>query len=100
MRDVPREHIASMPDVYHFLRRVTGKLSAIAGRLEVTGGKSDKPRRERPSSRNTVDPRIIAAGVFKTFPLRDQARAVTSAKGRRVRVVERGRCSKQMELGL
>ena len=100
MRDVPREHVASMADVFHFLRRVTGRLSAIAGRLEVIEERSAATRRERLPSRAAVDPRAIAAGVFRSGPKRQQVRAIADAKGRRVRVLERGRCAGQMELGL
>ncbi len=103
MRDVPREHIESMPDVYHFLRRVTGRLVAIRGRLEVVDQPSIPQRRERLPVRPAADPRTVADASFKPAalpaPVREQCREITAARGRRVRVVERG-CPGQLRMDL
>ena len=98
MRNVPRESVASMADMFHLLRRLGGKLAAIADRLEVVEQPERRPVRQQLGQRPAVDARAVAEGVFGKRPTRHQIRSIMTRSGRAVRVVERQ--AGQMELGL
>ncbi len=100
MRDVPRESTASFADMFHLLRRLAGVLDQVARDLQPV---EQAPLRIAPRPA-ALDPRRAAEGVFRAAaplaPAREQRREITAGKGRRVRVVERGRCKRTMELSL
>ena len=96
MRNVPRESVASMADMFHLLRRLGGKLTAIADRLEVV----EPPQREarkRIAPRPSVDARAIAESVFGKTLRRSKIRSVMTRSGKTVRVERRAQG--QMDLG-
>ncbi len=99
MRDVPRPSTASMADMLFLLRRLAGTLDQVARDLQPV---EQAPQRitRRPAG---PAPRLSADTVFGPAALpsaRDQHREITVTKGRRVRVVERGRCRRTLELSL
>ena len=98
MRNVPRDSMASMPDMLFLMRRLSGRLAAIAGRLERVEPQAPSCTRTRARGTMQADRDAIIAGVFGKAPRRDQVRMVTTRAGRSVRVVERS--SRQMELNL
>lgn len=95
MADVPRASTASIPDMLFYFRRLRGRLTGIADRLEIVEPKQAETRQRL--HRPAPDPLAIAAAVFKPIS-REQTRIVRSRSGRTVRVVERS--SRQMELSL
>ena len=82
--NVPRESTASMPDMLFHNRRVAKQIAEAAQRLEQNWEPKGSTKRT-----SAVLP-----------PARDQHREITAVKGRRVRVVERGRCRRTLELSL
>ena len=98
MRHVPRESMASMPDMLFLLRRLSGALAEVAGRLEPLGRETTSRTRPRARMAFLGDQNAIAAGRLGKEPRRDQTRTVFSRRGKRVDVVERA--SRQMELTL
>lgn len=99
MADVPRDAVASMPDVFHFLRRLRGRLVVVVDRLELAEPGRGRTPRQRAPTRSPVEARAVADGVFgKAKPVRREKRRTIGAwKGRAVAVVERS--SRQMDLG-
>ena len=98
MRDVPRASTASMADMLFLLRRLAGTLDQVARDLQPV---EQAPQRIAYRAAG-LDPRRTADAAFKTTtlpPAREQRREILS-KGRRVRVVERGRCPGQLEFTL
>lgn len=102
MRDVPREALESFPDMLHLLRRLSGRLNAIAGRLAIQEElKPMEMPRTRLAGAPATDRAAVAAGIFghaRPRPSRETKRMVANRKGKLVRVVERP--SRQMELSL
>ncbi len=101
LRDVPREQLASIPDLINHLQRCAGRIPPIMARLEVVAPPPASALRTRLSPRLATDHAAIVEGVFgkPKRSARDQARFVTVAKGRRVRVIERG-CPGQLRMDL
>ena len=100
IRNVPRAATASMPDMFHHLRRCAGRLVLVAARLEIVALEQKRLPPVRIPNRPAVDARRVAEGVFGKAPAsRSTTRTITTRKGKSVRVEER-RSSAQMELGL
>ncbi|WP_158810430.1 hypothetical protein [Beijerinckia sp. L45] len=93
MRNVPRASMASMPDMLFLLRRLSGKLDAIAARLQPAVPANTDARIKGFAQANRA---AGVVGVFGKRLPRNRTRTVTSCNGDRINVVERQ--SKQMEL--
>ncbi len=100
MRCLPQEAVASWPDLFNTMRRLSGRLEAVAHRLTVLEAQTMRRPSGACAARPAATRAAITAGLFGPAPrvARERTRTITSSKGRLVRVLEKP--SRQLELML